>query len=119
MKIKRLATLLCLLAMTTVMMADEFIRICTNNVEMVLRVSGNGRVYQSYLGKKLMFENDLSHLRQGGEVYLTHGMEDYFEPAIEVTHNDGNPSLLLKFHSHETLVTDKGAAETVVTLKDD
>ena len=119
MKIKRLATLLCLLTMTTAMMADEFIRVTTNNIEMVLRVSGNGRVYQSYLGKKLMFESDLSHLRQGGEVYLTHGMEDYFEPAIEVTHNDGNPSLLLKYHSHETLVTDKGAAETVITLKDD
>lgn len=120
MKIKRLAILFCLLATASAIMADEFIRINTNNIEMILRVkSDNGRVFQSYLGKRLKFESDLLHLPQGGEVYLTHGMEDYFEPAIEITHNDGNPSLLLKYFSHETLVTDKGATETVITLKDD
>ncbi|EPT34279.1 hypothetical protein HMPREF9012_1686 [Bacteroidetes bacterium oral taxon 272 str. F0290] len=29
-------------------------------------------------------------------------MEDYFEPAIHVVHNDRNPSLLLKYVSHTT-----------------
>lgn len=118
MKIKRLALLLCLLATTSVMIADEFIRINTNNIEMILRVA-NGRVYQSYIGKRLMYESDLRYLPRGGEAYLTHGMEDYFEPAIEIAHSDGNPSLLLKYVSHETSTTDKGATETVVTLMDD
>ena len=46
-------------------------------------------------------EEKQRYLKQGKEVYLTHGLEDYFEPAIRVLHNDGNPSLLLKYVSHE------------------
>ena len=46
-------------------------------------------------------------------------MEDYFEPAIRVLHNDGNPSLLLKYVSHESKQLQSGANETVILLKDD
>ena len=121
MRIKKTITTLCLMAMVpAMMMADEFIRVNTENIELVLRVEDNsGRVYQSYIGKRLKYETDLNHLPKGGEDYLTHGMEDYFEPAIEVTHTDGNPSLLLKYAGHKVQTTPKGARETVVTLKDD
>lgn len=46
-------------------------------------------------------------------------MEDYFEPAIRVLHNDGNPSLLLKYISHENKQLQPGVDETVILLKDD
>ncbi|MCD8237613.1 MAG: alpha-galactosidase [Prevotellaceae bacterium] len=98
--------------------ADDFIRINTDNVDLVLRVKDNGRVYQSYLGKHLQYEADLQNLPNGTEAYLTHGMEDYFEPAIDIQHTDKNPSLLLKYVSNTTASKD-GGNETVVTLKDD
>lgn len=46
-------------------------------------------------------------------------MEDYFEPAIHILHNDGNPSLLLKYVSHETKAVSQGVNETIITLGDD
>lgn len=79
----------------------------------------NGRVYQSYLGKRLHDNADLSHLPQGREIYLTHGLEDYFEPAVEVCHNDNNPSLLLKYVSHNTKTVQPGVEETIIALQDD
>ena len=56
---------------------------------------------------------------KGNEAYLTHGMEDYFEPAIEVHHNDANPSSLLKYVSHTSKNVQPGVDETVITLQDD
>lgn len=109
---------LCALAMAQSVFADDFIRINTDNVDLVLRVKDNGRVYQSYLGKHLQYEADLQNLPNGTEAYLTHGMEDYFEPAIDIQHTDKNPSLLLKYVSNTTASKD-GGNETVVTLKDD
>ena len=73
---------------------NEFIRIGTNSTDLIFKVGKNGRLYQSYLGQKLQNESEFGYLKQGREAYLTHGMEDYFEPAIRVLHNDGNPSLL-------------------------
>lgn len=109
---------LCTLALAQSVFADDFIRINTDNVDLVLRVKDNGRVYQSYLGKHLRYEADLQNLPDGTEAYLTHGMEDYFEPAIDIQHTDKNPSLLLKYVSNTTSSKD-GGNETVVTLKDD
>lgn len=118
MKIKSFLSL-CLLATASTVAADEFIKINTDQIGMVLRVKDNGRLYQSYLGKRLANDNDLQHLPQGNEAYLTHGMEDYFEPAIEVHHNDANPSLLLKHVSHEQKNIQPGVDETVITMQDD
>ena len=56
-------------------------------------------------------------LPQGKEAYMTHGMEDYFEPALHITRSDGNPSTLLKYKRHETKACD-GGTETVIYLAD-
>ena len=89
-----------LLCFATLVHADEFIRVSTKSTDIVFRVSGNGRLYQSYFGRHLTDEADLKHLSRGTEAYLTHGMEDYFEPALDVRHADGNPSTLLTYVSH-------------------
>lgn len=96
-----------------------FIKVTTDNVEMVLQVGQDGRLYQSYLGKILTHDADLAFLPMGTEAYLTHGMEDYFEPAIHMVHNDFNSSLLLKYVSHSVNQLSDGVSETVITLKDD
>ena len=118
---KNLLILVCLLLSVLYTNATEktFIKVTTDDVEMVLQVGQNSRLYQSYLGKKLTHDGDLAFLPMGTEAYLTHGMEDYFEPAIHIVHNDFNSSLLLKYVSHSVNQLSDGVSETVITLKDD
>lgn len=120
MKIK-LLLLTCFLCLTCGLNAAErpVIQIKTNQTSLIFRVGENGRLYQSYLGKRLNRDADIAHLPQGSEAYITHGMEDYFEPAIQVLHNDGNSSLLLKYVSHTTGTPVNGVEETIITLQDD
>lgn len=99
--------------------SGEIIRIKTKATDLIFKVGDNGRLYQSYLGQKLLDDSGLSGLKRGREAYLSHGMEDYFEPAIRILHNDGNPSLLLKFVSSETNQKDANVTETVIVLKDE
>lgn len=113
-----LLCLFCLPVITKTAKA-QVIKVETDNISLIYKVSNNGRLYQQYLGKKLSYESDLNYLPQGTEAYLTHGMEDYFEPAIQVLHNDGNPSLLLKYATHSTRTLQSGVNETVITLQDD
>ena len=81
---ERLFFLICFLCISFMLKAADkpVIKISTENVDLIYRVGNNGRLYQSYLGKKLNHATDIAHLPQGSEAYLTHGMEDYFEPAI-------------------------------------
>lgn len=95
------------------------IKIATNDINLIYQVGADGRLYQSYLGQPIKYETDINKLPLGTEAYLTHGMEDYFEPAIRVLHNDGNPSLLLKYVSHTQKDIQPNVTETVVTLRDD
>ena len=120
MKLKAilLAGLLCLSGI--IHAADNpVIKIETATTSLIFRVGDNGRLYQSYLGKRLHNEADIRHLPQGTEGYLTHGLEDYYEPALHIVHNDGNPSTLLKYTSHSSQKLTDGATETVITLNDD
>jgi alpha-galactosidase len=81
-------------------------------------VGADGRLHQPWLGKRLGRESDLELLPRGGEAYIGHGMEDYFTAAVRTVHGDGNPSLMLRYVSHERRAAADGAAETVVHLKD-
>lgn len=92
--------------------------IATDQTSMVLVVDGNGRLHQKYLGRKLLDEADYAALPQGPEAYLTHGMEDYYEPALHVNHADGNQSTLLTYVSHTTGTPAQGVEETVITMSD-
>lgn len=83
---KSLLLLACLLCVSLSLMAEKkTIRISTDVVDLIYEVGGNGRLYQSYFGRKLHHDADLAHLSRGHEAYPTHGMEDYFEPAFQTT----------------------------------
>lgn len=110
----------------------EIIRISTDKTDLILQVAPNGRLYQSYLGDKLRYEDDLKSLAwnvkaatdgsvttRGWEVYPASGWEDYFEPALAIEHNDGNLTSVLKYVSSETNSNDPNVHETVITLKDE
>lgn len=108
----------------------ETIRISTDNTDLVLQVGENGRLYQTYLGEKLLHQQDLQNFRwdvhagadgsvskRGWEVYAGSGNEDYFEPAIAITHNDGNTSTILYYVSSSSKPVE-GGTETVINLRD-
>ena len=107
------------------------IQISTDNTDLILQVAPNGRLYQAYLGDKLLNEQDIKHFSpyvkggsdgsvstRGWEVYPGSGAEDYFEPAVAITHSDGNPSTILRYVSSEQK-TVTGGTETIINLKDD
>lgn len=88
----------------------------TSQSALVLTVGSNQRVLQSYLGRKLA-PAAYATLTGGREVYLTAGLDNQFEPAIRMVHNDGNPSLKLKYVSHKT-TRENDLTQTDIVLKD-
>ncbi len=117
---KNIIMTMCLLCMSMVLWANSgtVIKVSTDDLNLIYKVADNGRLYQHYFGKKLNHESDIQHLPQGIEAYLTHGMEDYFEPALHINHPDGNRSTLLKYVSHTATASSNGSIETVITLAD-
>lgn len=113
--------------------ADKsLIRISTDETDLILQVAPNGRLYQSYLGPRLLNETDLEHFSafvhagtdgsvsdRGWEVYPGSGMEDYFEPVLGITHSDGNMTTLLKYVDAEQQRLEENVEETVITLRDE
>lgn len=120
MKLKAFLLFFLLSSFSLLQASDKpLIKIETERTSLIYQVADNGRLYQKYLGKKLHHDSDIQYLPQGTEAYLIHGMEDYFEPAIHIRHNDYNSSLLLKYVDHSSNNTGNGINETVITLKDD
>ena len=107
------------------------IRISTDQTDLILKVGENGRLYQTYLGEKLLHEADVNRFswdihagsdgsisQRGWEVYSGSGNEDYFEPAVAITHNDVNTSTYLYYVSSSTSPVE-GGTQTTINLRDD
>ena len=129
MKHAKLFVLAMLMLVGVAAYAKNMISIHTNNVQLVLEVKPNGRLYQAYLGERFsdatpldqLFmprANQTSPMWAGSEAYPVMGTEDYFEPALQLTHNNGNPTSVLKYVSH-TQTARSGATETIVKLRDE
>jgi alpha-galactosidase len=99
---------------------DILIQTGTKNTDLIYRVNGrDGRLYQAYLGTKLGNYEDLKQVREAGHLaYATFGTDNLFEPAVRMTHTDGNPSLELKYVSHNIEKTDANITVTNILLKD-
>ena len=104
---------------------SQTISIATDHTQLVLKVSSEGRLYQVYLGERLSGATDLSQLSmpqaglsssciKGLEAYPVMGTEDYYEPAFEIRHADGNPTSVLKYVSHT-----RQDGVTAITLRDE
>lgn len=113
-----LITLASTLLMPSIGLAENLIIIETANNALVYNVADNNRLYQRYFGKKLSNPSDYSQIPDGQEAVITHGMEDYYEPAIHINHPDGNPSTLVLYKGHESSVGADGSQQTVITLAD-
>lgn len=126
----RPAIALMAMAMATTAVDAQTVRVSTNNTDLVLKVSPKGRLYQVYFGDKLKNAADYDNLTwntyaasdgavstRGHEVYAGSGNEDYFEPAVAITHADGNMTTYLYYKGVETKTID-GGTETIITLQD-
>ena len=107
------------------------IRISTDAIDLVLQVAENNRLYQVYLGEKLSSDASFSHFDwnvypgsdgsygvRGHEAYPGSGGEDFFEPAVAITHSDGNLTTYLYYKGSEQKAVN-GGTETVIRLADD
>lgn len=103
--------------------AGDVIRVSTAATDLIFRVGTDGRLYQAYWGEHLLNDSDLGCFSgksaKGWEVYPGSGMEDYFEPALGIAHQDGNMATLLKYVSVEKHEIDANVTETVVALRDE
>lgn len=121
---------LLILASVFTLSAQNTIRVSTESTDLVMQVAPNGRLYQVYLGDRLKNPSEYSQLKwnvysgsdgsicmRGHEVCATSGAEDYFEPALAITHADGNMTTYLYYKNVETHAVD-GGNETVITLQD-
>lgn len=96
------------------------ITIGTKSTSLIYKVDGgSGKLCQAYLGKLLVNTNDLKKRSPDDHpAYATFGTDNLFEPAIRMTHNDGNPSLELKYISHNAETPDANTTLTNIVLKD-
>ena len=127
---KTILAIIAFCQMSVVVSAQKTICVSTEKTDLVMQVSPKGRLYQVYLGDKLKNPSEYDNLRwdvyaasdgsvcqRGHEVYATSGAEDFFEPAVAVTHADGNMTTYLYFKSMEEKPL-KGGMETIITLAD-
>ncbi|MFP9114419.1 alpha-galactosidase [Flavobacterium sp. RHBU_3] len=113
----------------TPLLAQQLITVNTKSNALVLEVNKDKELGTIYFGEKLEKEADYSRVsaqyHQGNEytgiynsAYTPAGSKNLFEPAIAVTHADGNISLSLHYVSHTTKAVSKDVSQTEIVLKD-
>lgn len=101
----------------------------TQHNALVLQTNSNNNLNIIYLGSRLSdkkeYEAIPAQYKQTSEytgvsnaAYAASGSRNLFEPAITVTHADGNNSLDLQYVRHETKKLDENQSLLTVTLKD-
>lgn len=117
--------MLCLLEVKS----QTVIPIETKQNAIVLQADPKTNVKMVYYGPKLATQSDyaniLSSYKQGSdytgvndEAYTTSGTRNLFEPAITITHADGNNSLDLHYISHSVKKESDNVSITSIVLKD-
>ncbi|GAB3717370.1 alpha-galactosidase [Spirosoma lituiforme] len=126
-----LSLLLCLQLSFTANAApgDTPIAIETDHTALVIRVDKDQTPTLVHLGPKLRNTAEYAAIPANGKrgddytaiynsIYTPAGSRNLLEPAIQVTHADGNPSLDLKYIRYETQSVADGVVLTTVYLKD-
>ncbi len=105
------------------------IPIATENNMLLLQTDSNNRLRTIYFGKPLENESEYGTVAAGyiydesnagiyNSSYTPAGTWNFSEPAIQVKHADGNPSLELKYVSHKKEIMDANTSITSILLKD-
>jgi alpha-galactosidase len=118
-----------MLATFTVYGQPVTIAIETKDDALVLKSDNDNRLWTIYSGKKLAGKMDYEasgsqlNFNDGNagmynSAYTPAGTWSLSEPALQVTHEDGNPSLDLKYLSHQTTIENDNTRITTIQLKD-
>ena len=115
---KKVLMVLAAVAMT--MAAAAQVRVTTPNTELVLKAEQGGEVVVQYFGGRLS-DADFANIEAAGvanhNAYPAYGFWCANEPALAVTHPDGNMSTVLRVEGVTQTVED-GAQMTRILLKD-
>ena len=115
---KKVLMVLAAVAMT--MAAAAQVRVTTPNTELVLKAEQGGEVTVQYFGGRLS-DADFANIEAAGvanhNAYPAYGFWCAGEPALAVTHSDGNMSTVLRVEGVTQTVED-GAQMTRILLKD-
>ncbi|WP_256013669.1 alpha-galactosidase [Desertivirga xinjiangensis] len=109
--------------------AQTIMPVETRNTAMVLEVDQKRDCRIAYLGERLENKTEYQRISSAKElandysgvlnsVYTASGSRNLVEPAITVTHADGNNSLDLRYVSHDLKKLDENVSELRVHLKD-
>ena len=91
----------------------------TKNSILALTAGEDEKLYQTYFGEKLNNTTDYLKIQSGQhELYSTYGNENLYEPAIRITHSDGNPSLNLRYMKHQIEKPEENISIVHIYLKD-
>ncbi|MEI6947114.1 alpha-galactosidase [Paraflavisolibacter sp. H34] len=130
MKIRKICAALAVLLLTGSLRAQKgYLPLESRNNALVLEVAPGSVPKVVYLGKKLANADEYKMIagqyRQGDDysrvlnaAYTPSGTHNLVEPALAVTHADGNTSLDLQYVRHQTKGTGENVSETEVLLKD-
>ncbi|MDT3405385.1 alpha-galactosidase [Mucilaginibacter terrae] len=101
----------------------------TSSKAVVLQVGADKQLRTIYMGQKLAdskeyesisneYKQTEDHAGLLNSAYTPSGARNLVEPAITVTHTDGNQSLDLRYVSHEVKTVSEGVSLLTVTLQD-
>jgi alpha-galactosidase len=114
---------------STAFSQNTIIPVETLHNALVLQTNDNNNLGIVYLGPRLADKNEYAAIpalyKQSSDytgvsnaAYASSGSRNLFEPAITVTHADGNNSLDLQYVRHETKKLDENVSVLTVTMKD-
>ncbi|RZM27176.1 MAG: alpha-galactosidase [Pedobacter sp.] len=126
--LRRYSALCCLLLASGNIWAQT-IPVETSSNALVLQADANKNLSVIYFGKKLgnaaeyeqipaTYKQTSDYTNQLNSAYTTSGSRNLMEPAITVTHADGNNSLDLKYVSHNVNKIDANVSLLTIVLKD-
>ena len=101
----------------------------TSSNAMVLQADSKKQLNTIYFGRKLQSQEEYNNVpaqyKQGGDyteilssAYTPAGSKNLLEPALTVTHADGNTSLDLRYVSHAVSKLDANVSQLSIVLKD-
>lgn len=112
-------------------MAQTHIEIGTKNTILILSVDAEKSLISNYFGKRIANKSEyplieaLDKYKPGSddlynkrEAYIASGSTNLLEPALSVTHGDGNKSTVLTFQSLKETNIDANRKLTSILLKD-
>lgn len=112
-------------------MAQKHFKIETKNTVLLLSTDSENSLITDYLGKKIAnsaeypiistldkFKPGSDDLYNKREAYIASGSVNLLEPALSVTHADGNKSTVLAFQSVKETQIDENRKLTAILMKD-